>query len=57
MCMQSWVYLKLQAKSSFSQAGCKWNSVSFFTVIPGCDGKMHGYVAKSDDDDYYFITN
>lgn len=57
MCMQSWVWLKLQAKSSSSQARCKWNTMSFFTVIPRCSGKIHGYLEKSDDDDYYFITN
>lgn len=58
MCTQSWVWLKLQAESSFSQAGCEWNSMSFFTVIPRRGGKMHGYLGKpDDDDDYYFITN
>lgn len=51
------VWLKLQAKSSFSQARCQWNSVSFFTAIPRGSGKIHGYLEKSDDDDYYFITN
>lgn len=57
MCTQSRVWLKLWAKSSFSQARSKWNSVSFFTVISRCGRKIHGYLGKPDDEDYYFITN
>lgn len=57
MCTQSRVWLKLWAKSSFSQARSKWNSMSFFTVISRCGRKIHGYLGKPDDEDYYFITN